>query len=407
MAANGSGKELFNMESRQDHLVDSFQFMAFGVVAAAICILGLVGNGVSIRVLMSKRMKTSTSIYLIALAVWDMLILFCFLLVFSLPVLFKSSLGNFFTAMSPHVVYLVYPLSLTAHTATVYITVGFTVERFVAVCFPLKAAQWCSRQKARRVVAVIVIYSFFYNIPRFFESLKTKSCPSDTARSNGSAGENGSSQLSTPSCEPMFFRNHPLYRSIYLNFLYVSFMFLFPFVLLIVMNAFLIRAVRKSERSTAEESRCFRKSRRRDTNLTMMLISVVVVFLVCQAFALVDNVLIVIWSVEITGSDGYMIFYTISQVLVVFNSAINFILYCCFGRKFRRAFIFMFSCSVCEERRLDDTNGTMSAINHRMGASPHVLRRHSQHSYQRVTFQKISLKPPIRNTSDADLQSSM
>ena len=44
-----------------------------------------------------------------------------------------------------------------------------TVERYVAVCHPLKARSWCTCKRGRLAVVVIGLCSFCYNLPRFFE----------------------------------------------------------------------------------------------------------------------------------------------------------------------------------------------------------------------------------------------
>lgn len=44
-----------------------------------------------------------------------------------------------------------------------------TIERYVAVCHPLKARFWCTCKRGRLAVVVISVCSFCYNLPRFFE----------------------------------------------------------------------------------------------------------------------------------------------------------------------------------------------------------------------------------------------
>ena len=48
-------------------------------------------------------------------------------------------------------------------------TLCVTVERYVAVCLPLRARSICTYGRACAYVAVIVAFSTLYNLPRFWE----------------------------------------------------------------------------------------------------------------------------------------------------------------------------------------------------------------------------------------------
>ena len=52
-----------------------------------------------------------------------------------------------------------------------------TVERYVAVCLPLRARSICTYGRACAYVAVIVASSTLYNLPRFWE-VQWKTLPS-------------------------------------------------------------------------------------------------------------------------------------------------------------------------------------------------------------------------------------
>lgn len=46
---------------------------------------------------------------------------------------------------------------------------GFTFERYIAVCHPLRSQAWCSPSRARRSLACIVVCATLYNVPRMLE----------------------------------------------------------------------------------------------------------------------------------------------------------------------------------------------------------------------------------------------
>ncbi len=58
---------------------------------------------------------------------------------------------------------------MIAQTGSVYLTLCVSVERYVAVCLPLKARAICTFGRARTYVLVIGFLAFCYNIPRFWE----------------------------------------------------------------------------------------------------------------------------------------------------------------------------------------------------------------------------------------------
>ena len=67
----------------------------------------------------------------------------------------------------PKIAKYLYPVSLAAQMVTVYLTLTVTMERYVAVCHPLRARSLCTYGRARAAVICIVIVSLLYNLPRF------------------------------------------------------------------------------------------------------------------------------------------------------------------------------------------------------------------------------------------------
>ena len=56
-----------------------------------------------------------------------------------------------------------------AQTASVYLTVLVTIERFIVVCHPLKARSLCTTKRTRLGVLLVMSFSVLYNMSRFFE----------------------------------------------------------------------------------------------------------------------------------------------------------------------------------------------------------------------------------------------
>ncbi len=67
----------------------------------------------------------------------------CSILMFGIPALANHCTSDFFdfyaTQVFPYVTPLIYPVGLISQTCSVYLTLLVTIERYVAVCYPLTA----------------------------------------------------------------------------------------------------------------------------------------------------------------------------------------------------------------------------------------------------------------------------
>lgn len=66
----------------------------------------------------------------------------------------------------PYIMPLVYPVGMIAQSSSAYLTLCVTIERYVAVCRPLKARAICTYGRARTCVLVVGACAVAYNIPR-------------------------------------------------------------------------------------------------------------------------------------------------------------------------------------------------------------------------------------------------
>ncbi|KAI8790447.1 FMRFamide receptor [Biomphalaria glabrata] len=374
--------DIFTASPQQPIQISEFTqmltFVFLGVLGSALAVLGFLGNTLSIIVLQHRQMRSSTSYYLLSLAIYDNCILLGMVVYFCFPAMspYTSSLADY-QSFSSQTIEGGYPLSLTAQMGSIYTCVGFTVERFIAVCRPLHVANTCTRSRTLRAIALIFLWSFIYNIPRFFHyqvieipmsvsqvnsTVSTEpytildlspaytisstthafnvssphtvfttvlnSYDTTTADINKTAGS-GRKMYTYRETE---FGSDRTFQHVYLIYSQLFFMFLLPFIMILVMNICLIKAVKNSK--SMQQSMC--ASARKEHNLTVMLIAVIVVFLVCQFPSIVDNILVAVFGDEkLKSYNAYMCFYTLSTFMVEINAASNFLLYCFFGKKFR------------------------------------------------------------------------
>ena len=296
-----------------------------GLGGMTICVLGVIGNILSLFVLSRKSMCSSTYSYLSALSVCDSLFLICTAILLVKDVdKPERNVTYADQGIYPHLFPFVHPLAFTFQVTSIWLTLAFTVDRYIMICHPFRAEPFCTISRARKVVAAMVVSSVIFNLPKFFEYR--------TGLQEVTLG-----QL-TPVVELTPLGQHHVFKQLYHGGFYIVFVCGLPFLTLAVCNAFLIHAVRLSRKRGREINAADRK--RNDT--TIMLIGVVVVFFICQMPALVSRT---IWAALEDSYFEELPLFTLNEIsnfLIVLNSAINILPYYFFGQRFRREFWHLF-----------------------------------------------------------------
>ena len=287
---------------------------------------GVLGNIFNIIVLRNKKMRSSTNVYLTALAVCDTLYLI-FMIALSLIDCNNRDLPGFLIYFHP--VGRVFS-DMFGNTA-VWLTVAFTLERYVGVCHPMKGKAWCTIRKAKLAAFSVTILCFCTTLPEFLEMEIVEI-------------EASNSLKTYLKCQNTEFGNSDSYQIGYFWW-YVTFFTIIPLILLSIFNSTLIASVWKANkaRRTLSNSCVVGETTRHATEqqkVTTMLIAVVIIFLICQfpwailliykAYTSAHNIPVPRDKVRITGN--------VCNILVVFNASINFLLYSYFSSRFRRVF---------------------------------------------------------------------
>ena len=311
--------------------IAQFQYYGLCVVGGPVAVLGMIGNFLAIIVLSSGSMRSTASCYLRALAVFDTFVLISMVLCFTFPIYSRSTNQILWYAMNyPYINSYAYYIALTAQTCSIYTIVAFTIERYIAVCRPLSVADLCTVKKSRTNVLLVILFAAIYNLPRLFEHkveyIFDKSI-----------------NISIPYIALTKFGRSAAYQQVYFIYLHLSVMFLIPSGILVVLNPLMIRAVKQS--GDEHLRNCTPRSNipKRNSNLTLMAMSVIVVFLVCQLPSVADNICYAIFSEQTHYMLPRRILNVFGTLMVITNSAANFYLYCLFGKKFRRVFCCIFS----------------------------------------------------------------
>ncbi|XP_059150466.1 FMRFamide receptor-like [Physella acuta] len=300
-------------------------YYLMGIGGSIVCCLGTIANALSVAVLTRRAMRSSTYMYLSALAICDSLVL-----LFTLLIMLKDTqhpdgpqnLDQFYAVLFP----FVHPTAIVFQVTSIWLTLAFTVDRYIMICHPFKAETMCRRSRARKVVIALYLAGLIFNIPRYLEyytKVEKFKMPQNST----------SEEYNVYFIAQTALGRNDLFLKVIHSGLYLTFVCGIPFLTLVILNAFLIRAVHLSRLKGKEINA--REKHRNDT--TIMLIGVIIIFLICQGPALVSRM---IYAFEIAATAKKSI-YTLNEVgsfLVMLNSAINIVPYYLFGRKFRSEF---------------------------------------------------------------------
>ena len=144
-------------------------FILNGVVKMILCCFGVVGNAISILLLLSVRMRNSFNKLLAILAVFDLV----YLVTMMMDSLRDLGLHSYFqTLMFPH---FIYPLNSISLMCSIYMTLIVALERYMAVYNPLDYNRRQQDSTAQRYhiinfVCPLIILAFIFNLTKFFES---------------------------------------------------------------------------------------------------------------------------------------------------------------------------------------------------------------------------------------------
>jgi hypothetical protein len=217
-------------QEKEDNIL--FNFIAYGILLNLIGIFGIFGNIISLIILSRPQMKSSINYLLIGLARCDTALIITSILLFGLPSIYTAT-GYMFTyyhRVHPLIAPFLYPIAMILQTVSVYLTLMVALERFVAVCHPLRARSLCTCGRARFYMIVVIIFSVLYNITRFWEVALCQCIHNQF-------------KTAVYKVYPSFLRKNPSYIKIYIHWMYLIFMYFIPFGFLTVLNTAIYRQV--------------------------------------------------------------------------------------------------------------------------------------------------------------------
>lgn len=318
------------------------------VCVPVIVVVGLFGNTLTLLVFSAKSMKTSAcSVFLASLALVDSTFLLCLLITWAdgeIQVILSCN------TTCQLLIFMTYVTSFLS----VWFIVGFTCERFIAICFPLKCHYVCSVFREKIIVGLLTLTAFaMYNFSFWTTGMQ----------------QWGPTMRCSHKIEYFEFLNVITWIDTFLTMVV-------PFLLVVTMNSFVIRVVMKcalSENSTGKNDRLRRMAsmtRLLSTNTTTRTANRVKFrvgaqrqnpqFRVTRTLLFVSSTFLVLnlpsHSIRLynlissVASDNPTVteqFYFLQELTLMFyysTFSCNFFLYTLFGRNFKKSLILILRC---------------------------------------------------------------
>ena len=340
-AINGSNTLMSNYAGKNTsfHKSDPFRTIEKLLstrVVVAIAAFGLLGNILNLIILTRKsltktmhRMEKSSHMGLIALSLSDML--FCIAVI--------PQVGTYRNRFAYRgwefiMLYRMYSPGVinTFIMMSTWLTVTMAMQRYLAICHPIKARQVVGLSFSKWSVVVVFLFCVLTNIPRFFfDSIYVQHCKDGTVRRYIWIG--------------------PMKRNEDVMMMYLCLCFVFglllPICALTFCNVNLIRALQRSSRLRRMcSNEVYNKSRDFETThrITLTLIVIVVMYTLLVTPAEVANFMKGIANTK-HKVYHYNFATTVLNTAQSINFAFNFILYCFINTHFRKTLKHMLLCT--------------------------------------------------------------
>ena len=305
------------------HVSNSFDCVLFaligdGFVFLVICLIGVVGNSLSMLTFWPKVHENAMSLMLMSLAVVDTGVLVTYTFMISTPAfcIFFNTCSFYMRYVFMVLTAYFWPLPSALHLASTWHVTLVTFHRYLGVCHPHQFNRWTSMRQTRIQLLVICIASVLYNIPRFVDDM-TKTVP-------------GGGRYTIVKTK---LGQSTLYGFLYNVGLYYLVIYAIPFASLMYMTIRLLKTLKESKIKKLTMT----QAKKDEDDLTLTLVIVVLVYMICQVWNPIRRGLRLGLPYSKKGCGSiYFIFNYLTTLGILVNSAANFFIFCFCGKRFRR-----------------------------------------------------------------------
>ena len=300
-------------------------FIIYTLILGVIIVVGIIGNCLTFVVFWKGNFKSSTSFLFLSLSLIDSVFLIAVFTMYSVVafVVYTGWLQGYLS-VRPFLIVYGYFIFTTKKTATIWVTVLVAVNRYIIVCRPLRAPRWCTTSKVKIQLAVVLVLAVVINIPALVQ-----------CRIKYYSLDNGTSYTATVDCGVI--SRWRLFYTVYHAVLNFVLWMGVPLFILTLLTIRLITAMKAHRRMQLAMNSLHNQP---DNNMTFALVMVVIMFIICHG---PEVVLRIVWMVVPSEvfyyNEVWYIVLQMSRVLMILNSAVNFIIYTLANKRFREVLI--------------------------------------------------------------------
>ncbi|CAI4233085.1 unnamed protein product [Auanema sp. JU1783] len=319
------------------YLIQMLSHLLNGYLTAFFVFTGIVLNIFSIYIFLRCERGGTPAIqyYLVTLTMWQTALLANAFLLYSLPHLLFGHLVS--TGTYVHIYPYVYTFANTTHTGSVWIVLTLTIDRYLALCQPLKHRAIGKKSRVKRLMVIVSLLAVLFSLPRFFEVEVI-------------TFTNQQNEINIGIDRTSLFDNK-IYWTVYHIILAMLFVTLCPCLLLFALTLRISLALRTAiaKRKSlcapnaevdVRSKKCHsaRVNSKKEHKSNIMLVLVIAKFLVSDILPTVIDVL-----EHLVGQQAFMrsplasLFVDVSNFLIVLNCSSNFWVFIIWGKRFRKS----------------------------------------------------------------------
>lgn len=305
-------------------------------------IFGLLGNFLSFLVLNRPaitRSKVSSFVHMKILAMADSSVILCM----CIPALVQSYANINLSLHSNSLCKLQDYMTFCSGDLAIWLLVAIAVDRTIAVTLPFKAKRICTPKKAILIDIILVITALLKNITLLFDELVVRVSPNN-------------SNETTVSCEAV---GDLVYFDTKIRpWLSLVLYFFLPATMIFSCNVATSVALYRSQAEWNSKAQSYTtapksKSRSVSSSTKMMMVVTIALTVLLSPSIILYTFTNLCPTCKVPGlQKGFL--FALTDILVITNHSINFLLYIISGRRFRREFIAMTLCQASPDSQSEN-----------------------------------------------------